>query len=84
MTSFLKKFNKKDKNSMNTKIRCVAGDIVSIGTDIIVNAANTHLRAGGGVCGAIFKGAGMQQLQQARLSQLYQAQQALNTQQAQP
>jgi O-acetyl-ADP-ribose deacetylase (regulator of RNase III) len=65
MASFLKKFNKKGKNSMNTQIRCVAGDIVSIGTDIIVNAANSHLRAGGGVCGAIFKGAGMQQLQQA-------------------
>lgn len=65
MTSFLKKLNKKGKKSMNTKIRCVTGDIVSIGTDIIVNAANSHLQSGGGVCGAIFNGAGKQQLQQA-------------------
>lgn len=38
-----------------TKIKC----------DCIVNAANTSLAAGGGVCGAIFREAGYQQLQQA-------------------
>ena len=56
---------KKKEKTMTTKITCIAGDIVSIGTDVVVNAANSGLWAGGGVCGAIFKGAGMQQLEKA-------------------
>ena len=40
-------------------------DITKITVDAIVNAANTQLRMGGGVCGAIFKAAGEQKLQQA-------------------
>lgn len=39
--------------------------ITALTTDAIVNAANEGLWAGGGVCGAIFKAAGYQQLQAA-------------------
>ena len=37
--------------------------ITDVSTDAVVNAANEGLWAGGGVCGAIFKAAGHEQLQ---------------------
>ncbi|HZK02674.1 MAG TPA: macro domain-containing protein, partial [Anaerovoracaceae bacterium] len=43
----------------------VRHDITKMKTDAIVNAANTELKMGGGVCGAIFKGAGEDELQEA-------------------
>jgi O-acetyl-ADP-ribose deacetylase (regulator of RNase III) len=43
----------------------VRNDLTKMKLDAIVNAANTELKAGGGVCGAIFKAAGSDRLQAA-------------------
>jgi O-acetyl-ADP-ribose deacetylase (regulator of RNase III) len=43
-------------------VEVVQGDITTIEADAIVNAANSALKAGGGVCGAIFRAAGTDEL----------------------
>ena len=43
----------------------IEGDISKVAADAVVNAANEQLMAGGGVCGAIFAGAGFEQMQAA-------------------
>lgn len=48
-----------------TDIHIIKKSITDMEVDVVVNAANSGLRAGSGVCGAIFEAAGRRELQAA-------------------
>jgi O-acetyl-ADP-ribose deacetylase (regulator of RNase III) len=61
MASFIAQ---KGEECLIMSFQIIKGDITKMKVDAIVNAANTELKMGGGVCGAIFRGAGPLELKQ--------------------
>ena len=53
------------KYTSKTVVKVVNKDITKLKVDVIVNAANSELVAGGGVCGAIFNAAGYDDMAEA-------------------
>ena len=51
-----------------SKIELIYGSCADQVADVVVNAANDGLWAGGGICGVIFRKAGMQELTEKRES----------------
>ncbi len=57
--------NRQESEKKMNRIRIEKISITDAGTDCIVNAANSYLQGGSGVCGAIFNAAGWDELQKA-------------------
>ncbi len=55
----------KGEGGCRMELTILHADIVTMRTDAVVNAANTALAEGGGVCGAIFAAAGRAQMRAA-------------------
>lgn len=60
-----KPIHQKGRDIMAGTVKIIKQSITTLDVDCIVNAANEELRAGGGVCGAIFSAAGYTKLQHA-------------------